>query len=99
MACLFSQRTDTRAEMLVCVNLLKAALVADIPDPERLVVTSAYDVFATRMENDAANPIVMSCQREQTHARTDVPHLNINNLLRGIFKSLDNGEVTTSISG
>lgn len=48
--------------------------VARVPHSQGLVVRSTDDELATRVEDDAAHPIVVSQECEQTNASTDVPN-------------------------
>lgn len=67
--------TERGAKVLVHVERLVAASVAQVPDAERLVVGGAEQVLATSVEYKSSHPIVMACQGEQAQASRYVPHL------------------------
>lgn len=50
--------------------------VARVPDSQGLIVRGTDDKLATGMEDDAANPIVMSQKGKKTNTSTDVPYAN-----------------------
>lgn len=55
---------------------LHHSFVARIPDSQRLIVGRADDKLATRMEDDASHPVVMSDESEETHPGGNVPYAN-----------------------
>lgn len=44
----------------MCVQRFVASLVVNIPDANRLIVAGRNDVFATRMEHDTTDPVVVT---------------------------------------
>lgn len=50
--------------------------VARVPDSQGLIVRGTDDKLATGMEDDAANPVVVSHEGKETNTGTDVPYTN-----------------------
>jgi len=48
--------------------------VTCVPDSQCLIVGRTDDKFATRMEDDASHPIVMTNERKETYSGSNVPH-------------------------
>ena len=46
--------------MLVGTQGLHAALVLVVPDPQSLVVSTAYDELPAGVEHEAAHPVIMA---------------------------------------
>lgn len=67
-------RTDRSAEVKVCFEGLHHSLIARVPDSQRLIVGRADDKLATRMEDDASHPVVVSDEGKEAHPGADVPH-------------------------
>jgi len=55
---------------------LHHSFVARIPDSQRFIIGRADDKLATRMEDDASHPVVVSNESEETHSGGDVPYAN-----------------------
>lgn len=73
--CSSSVLTERGAEVLVRVQGLHTALVAQVPDAQRFVIAGGNHVLAARMEHDAPDPVVVAGEREQTQPGADVPNL------------------------
>ena len=52
---------------------LGAAFVDDIPNADRFVVAGGEDVFASRVPDNTADPVIMTNQGEEADADTHVP--------------------------
>lgn len=68
--------TNGGAEVDVRFEGFHYPFVARVPYSQGLVVRGTDDELATRMEDDAANPVVVAQQGEETNTGTDIPYTN-----------------------
>lgn len=59
--------------MLMRIDSLKTSFVTYIPAAYSSIITSRYNEFATRMENNSTHPIVMAIQDDQAYTDTNIP--------------------------
>lgn len=46
--------------MLMRIDFLEAALIADVPNPEWFIIAGADDVLSTWVENNTSYPIIVT---------------------------------------
>lgn len=68
--------TNGGAEVDVRFEGFHYPFVARVPYSQGLVVRGTDDELATRMEDDAANPVVVAQQGKETNTGTDIPYTN-----------------------